>query len=211
MGNLFGKSKHASRVMDHDRAVLELKGHRDKLWNLQKRVEKSMERDKNVARRLMQEGKRDKAKLMLRKKRFDEQMLAKYEAQLENLHSVISSIEWTHIQSQVLKDLETGKSTLQRINESINLNDVEKILDETREAADFQRQISDLLGGSMTSEDDRAVEEEFAQMFEDEELELPAAPTDEIAFGESGDRIPTEKARKADTGGRRERQPALAS
>lgn len=77
----------------------------------------------------------------------------------------------------------------------------------------------------MTSEDDRAVEEEFAQMFEvrltdsllertvimvrcwwrflillslqDEELELPAAPTDEIAIGESGDRIPTEKGTKS--------------
>lgn len=59
MGNLFGSSKPkkpASRVTEQDKAVLQLKQQRDKLKQYQKKIELSLERERLVAKKLLNEG-----------------------------------------------------------------------------------------------------------------------------------------------------------
>lgn len=60
MGALFGrpkqKSSGPSRVTDSDRAVLQLKQQRDKLKQYQKKIQASLERERLLARQLLQEG-----------------------------------------------------------------------------------------------------------------------------------------------------------
>lgn len=109
MGNLFGKKQHkkpASRVTDQDRAVLQLKQQRDKLKQYQKKVLAQLDRDKDVARRLLQEGKKDKAKLMLRKKKFQESLLEKTDGQLDNLEKLVNDLEFAQVEQEVVKGLE---------------------------------------------------------------------------------------------------------
>lgn len=103
MGGLFGKHKKpVSRVTEQDKAVLQLKQQRDKLKQYQKKIELNLERDRQLARKLLDEGKRDKAKLLLRKKRYQEQLLQNTDAQLENLERLTHDIEFAQIEIQVI-------------------------------------------------------------------------------------------------------------
>lgn len=61
MGNLFGSSKsksknEPSRVTEADKAVLQLKQQRDKLKQYQKKVQLSLERERQLAKKLLNEG-----------------------------------------------------------------------------------------------------------------------------------------------------------
>ncbi|XP_055351383.1 charged multivesicular body protein 6-A-like [Paramacrobiotus metropolitanus] len=184
MGNLFGKSKSESRVTEHDKAVLQLKVQRDKVRQYQRRIEITMEKERQLAKRLIQDGKRDRAKLMLRKKRFEESMLAKVEQQLENLDQLLMNLEFTQIEQQVIHGLKVGNDCLKKLHETFRLEDVEKILDESRAGVEYQQEIDSLLSGSISAEDDEAVEEEFEQLFANQ---LPDVPQDIPVSQEIGD------------------------
>lgn len=117
MGNLFGKKHHkspASRVTEQDRAVLQLKQQRDKLKQYQKKVLAQLDRDRDVARKLLQEGKKDKAKLMLRKKKFQESLLEKTDGQLDNLEKLVNDLEFAQVEQEVVKGLEVRFSPSSR-------------------------------------------------------------------------------------------------
>lgn len=167
-----------SRVTNHDRAVLQMKVQRDKLKQYQQKIEKNLENERLLAKKLLTEGKRDRAKLLLKKKRYQEQLLSRTDGQLENLETLVHDLEFAQIETQVVEGLKTGNEALKKVNDMINIEEVEKILDETREGIEKQKEIDDLLSGAMTAEDDEAVEEEFAQMIADEESRSKL-PTDE--------------------------------
>ena len=60
MGNLFGSSKkkeQPSRVTEADKAVLQLKQQRDKLKQYQKKIQLSLEKERQLAKKLLSEGK----------------------------------------------------------------------------------------------------------------------------------------------------------
>lgn len=103
MGALFGKSKkHASRVTEQDKAVLQLKQQRDKLKQYQKRIELNLEKDRQLAKTLLTNGKRERAKLLLKKKHYQEQLLSNTDSQLENLERLVHDIEFAQIEIQVI-------------------------------------------------------------------------------------------------------------
>ncbi|CAH1260992.1 unnamed protein product [Diabrotica balteata] len=176
MGILFGKKKPPSRVTEHDKAVLQLKQQRDKLRQYQKRIELSLGKDKDIAKKLLNNGQRDRAKLLLKKKRYQEQLLSKLDVQLDNLDKMANDIEFAQLETQVVSGLKAGNEALKQINDSLKIEDIERILDETREGIDKQNEINDLLSGQLTDEDEAAVEEELAGLIEQE---MPAVPSEE--------------------------------
>ena len=59
MGNLFGSSKPKkpeSRITEQDKAVLQLKQQRDKLKQYQKKIQLNLERERLVAKKLLNDG-----------------------------------------------------------------------------------------------------------------------------------------------------------
>lgn len=192
MGALFGKSKRqVSRVTEQDKAILQLKQQRDKLKQYQKRVENLLEKDRLLARKLLQDGKKERAKLILRKKKFQEQLLEKTDGQLENLQRLVHDLEFAQIELQVLDGLKAGNEALKKVHDVINVEEVERILEETREGVEKQREIDELLSGALSADDEESVEAELAEIIkeslpnvpereEEEELELPNVPTEEL-------------------------------
>jgi charged multivesicular body protein 6 len=77
MGIIFGKKKPTSRITQQDKAVLQLKQQRDKLKLYQRRIELSLESDRELAKKLLNKGQKERAKLLLRKKRYQESILQK--------------------------------------------------------------------------------------------------------------------------------------
>ncbi|XP_052769137.1 charged multivesicular body protein 6-like [Mya arenaria] len=192
MGNLFGKKdqkKPASRVTEQDKAVLELKSQRDKLKQLQKKISLQIEKDRESARQFLKNGKKEKAKLLLRKKKFGETQIEKMDGQLENLDRMVHDLEFAQIEAEVVKGLQRGNESLKQLNKMFSIETVEKIMDETREAAEYQEEIEALLSGGLSQQDEDDVLSELDDIIKSSlpdveregEPELPDVPSGEPA------------------------------
>ncbi|XP_026808771.1 charged multivesicular body protein 6 [Rhopalosiphum maidis] len=183
MGMLFGKPK-VSRITEHDRAVLQMKQQRDTLKRYQQRVEKLLESERELAKRLLSENKRDKAKLLLRKKKYQTEQLERTEASLDTIEKLIQDLEYTQIEAKVIEGLKIGNVALKKANELFNIEHIEQLLDETKEGIDKQKEITDLLSGALSSEDEEAVEAELNELITVEHQKaidmLPTVPSDEL-------------------------------
>ncbi|XP_043860369.1 charged multivesicular body protein 6 [Dromiciops gliroides] len=176
MGNLFGRKKQ-SRITEQDKAILQLKQQRDKLKQYQKRITQQLERERQFARQLLRDGKKERAKLLLKKKRYREQLLDKTENQITNLETMVQNIEFTQIEMKVIEGLKFGNECLNKMHQVMSLEEVERIMDETRDAVEYQKQIDDLLAGSFTQEDEDAILEELEAITQ-EQVELPEVPSE---------------------------------
>ncbi|XP_015838517.1 charged multivesicular body protein 6-B isoform X1 [Tribolium castaneum] len=175
MGIIFGKKKPVSRITQQDKAVLQLKQQRDKLKQYQKRIELSLASDRELAKKLLNKGQKERAKLLLRKKRFQESLLQKTDNQLDNLERLTHDIEFAQVEVEVVNGLKQGNEALKKVNEALNIEDIEKILEETREGVEKQEEINALLSGGLTEEDEAAVEDELAEIIGQS---LPNVPED---------------------------------
>ena len=97
MGTIFSK-KEKSRITEQDHAILGLKKQRDQIKQYQKRINRDLEKERELAKKLLKEGKKDRAKLLLRKKKFLEGVLDKTDAQLDQLERMVHDIEFATVQ-----------------------------------------------------------------------------------------------------------------
>lgn len=126
-------------------------------------------------------------------------MLQKTDQQLENLERLASDIEFAQIEVQVVDGLRAGNDALQQINNMLDIDEIERILDETKEGADKQAEINSLLSSVVTEEDEEDIMNELDALVEAEEQEkktenqskvndddvvLPDVPTDELELEE---------------------------
>ncbi|GIY58707.1 charged multivesicular body protein 6 [Caerostris extrusa] len=200
MGILFGKSKKKeTKITEQDKAVLQLKQQRDKLKQYQKRILTNLETERKLAKQLLQDGRKEKAKLLLRKKKFMEKMLTKTDGQLLNLEQMCHDIEFAQIEQQVIEGLKVGNESLKSLHEMLSVEDIERIMDETQEGIEKQQEIDEILGGKLSNEDEEAVLDELESIIaeslptpvkeplagegdeiqEDDDLDLPEVPTEE--------------------------------
>uniref|UniRef100_H2NV00 Charged multivesicular body protein 6 n=1 Tax=Pongo abelii TaxID=9601 RepID=H2NV00_PONAB len=155
MGNLFGRKKQ-SRVTEQNKAILQLKQQRDKLRQYQKRIAQQLERERALARQLLRDGRKERAKLLLKKKRYQEQLLDRTENQISSLEAMVQSIEFTQIEMKVMEGLQFGNECLNKMHQ----------------------QIDELLG-SFTQEDEDAILEELSAITQ-EQIELPEVPSEPL-------------------------------
>ncbi|XP_053495244.1 charged multivesicular body protein 6 [Ictalurus furcatus] len=178
MGNIFGKKKR-SRVTEQDKAVLQLKQQRDKLKQYQKKITLQLGKERQLAKQLLHDGKKEKALLLLKKKRYQEQLLDKTENQISNLERMVQDIEFAQIEMKVIEGLKVGNDCLKKMHEVMSIEDVERIMDETQECIEYQKQIDDILAGSLTQEDEDAVLAELEAITQGD-VELPEVPDEQL-------------------------------
>jgi len=179
MGGLFSKKKSPqaeSRITEHDRAILELKKQRDQLQQYQKNIIRNLEKERELARKLLVEGRKDRAKLLLKKKRFQESLLEKSEKQLDNIQEMCNSLEFAAIEMKVLDSLKVGNESLKKIHSMMTIEDIEKILEETHEGVEKQKEIDDLLSNNLSPEDLEEVETELEKIMAEENVEQKESP-----------------------------------
>merc|ERR1712083_871799 len=95
-------------ITAQDQAVLDLKRQRDKLQQYQKKIETSLENDRELAKKLLKDGKKDRAKLLLRKKKYQEGLLTRTDGQLDNLERLAQDLEFAQVEKEVLNGLKIG-------------------------------------------------------------------------------------------------------
>ncbi|KFZ66044.1 Charged multivesicular body protein 6, partial [Podiceps cristatus] len=120
-----------------------------------------------------------KAMLLLKKKRYQEQLLDKTENQISNLERMVQDIEFTQIEMKVIEGLKIGNECLNKMHQVMSIEEVERIMGETQDAVEYQRQIDEILAGSLTEEDEDAILEELNAITQ-EQMELPEVPSEPL-------------------------------
>lgn len=129
-----------------------------------------------------------RAKLILRKKKYQENLLATTDKELEALEKLTADIEFSQVQQQVLDGLQVGNEALKKIHEILTVDEVERIMDETREGIEKQQEIDAIIStGALSTEDEDAVAAELEELVastlpaidEDIDEKLPDVPTEE--------------------------------
>ncbi|KAL9916239.1 charged multivesicular body protein 6-A isoform X2 [Glossina fuscipes] len=194
MGSFFTKNKTPrSRVTEQDKAVL-LKHQRDLLKRYQKRIQLSLENDRQLAKKCLASGRKERAKLLLRKKKFQETLLMNTDKQLENLEKLATDIEYAQVEANVVDALKQGNEALKKMHAMVDINEIERIMDETREGVEKQREIDSLLSEALSEQDENDVLIELDALVAEEEAEkfkLPEVPQDELSLP-SADETPKE-------------------
>jgi len=201
MGSLFSKKSPAkpapNRVTEQDKAVLALKQQRDKMKQYQKKISNNMEKERLLAKQLLKDGRKEKAKLLLKKKHYQDNLLNKTDNQLESIEKMIQEVEFAQVELKVVDGLKQGNEALKQLQQLINIEDVERIMDETKDAIDYQNEISALIGGGLTDDDEDDILKELEGLTE--ELDLPEVPDVDVATKDVEDvlpDVPTEEPQK---------------
>ncbi|ETO35292.1 charged multivesicular body protein 6-A, partial [Reticulomyxa filosa] len=108
-------------------------------WSIRSCCEEVVARETEICKQLLKEGKKDKAKLVLRKKKYQQQLLDKAQQQLLNIEQLINNIEFAQMQNEVFKAMREGTDLLQQINSEMSIEEVERLMDETQEAIEHQK------------------------------------------------------------------------
>ena len=193
MGIFFAKKKPPSRVTEQDKAILQLKQTRDKIKQYQRRIEQSLEKERLLAKKLVQNGQKDRALLLLRKKKFQEQVLSKTDGQLENLERMVHDIEFAQVEVKVIDGLKVGNAALKKLHDLLSIDEIEKVMDETREGIDKQKEINDVLSGELTEEDEGEVEAELDALLAAEVKEKALEVPEDVILPEVPEGVPEKK------------------
>ncbi|KAL7072340.1 hypothetical protein ACQ4LE_008665 [Meloidogyne hapla] len=166
MGSIFSsdKKRRATLVSEQDKAILTAKMSRDRLKQICKRCEANIEKDKERARVHLREGRKSQALLLLKRKRYEETTVNQVLVYLDRITQMINSLEMAQLNVEVTERLKQGNEALKQINESISIEEVERIIEESREAEAFQEELAFLLRGKLSEEDEQAAEEEYEQL-----------------------------------------------
>lgn len=166
-----------------------MKVQRDKLQQYQRKITIITDRETEIAKECLRNGQKPKALLALRRKKFQESLLAKTDQQLEQLQRLMSDVEFAAVQKDVMYGLQQGTAVLKQIHAEMGgIEKVEKLMEDNAEARAYQREISDMLGGQLSNQEEDEVEDELAAMSREvdgselsERDKLPDVPQDEVA------------------------------
>ncbi|KAF4125900.1 charged multivesicular body protein 6 [Geosmithia morbida] len=173
---------NSSKVTAQDKAILDMKTQRDKLHQYQKRITMLTDKETEIARQMLAKGDKRRALLALRRKKFQESLLAKTDAQLEQLEKLTSNVEFALIQKDVVYGLQQGTSVLKEIHAEMGgIEHVEKLMGDTADAIAYQKEVSEMLGGRISSQDEDDVEDELEALEREmapakKETQLPTVP-----------------------------------
>lgn len=171
-----------------------MKNQRDKLHQYQKRITIITNREKEIAKQCLRNGDKRRALLALRKKKYQESLLAKTDQQLAQLETLTSDVEFALVQKDVVFGLQQGTKVLKEIHKEMGgLERVELILGENEEAQAYQnarhvlrsgfiskvltntQEINEMLGTRMTNQEEDEVEDELeALAAESAKLRMPS-------------------------------------
>ncbi|SCV70215.1 BQ2448_1609 [Microbotryum intermedium] len=175
-----GNSPSKVKITSQDRSILDLKLQRDKLRQFQKRIQVVLLRESEIASLALKQGNKPRALIALRQKKYQQSLLIQTDQQLETLQKLVSSIEFSLVEKDVLFGLQQGNEVLKQLNKEMDLNKVEQLMSDTAEAIAYQEEVSQMLSGKITADEEDEVLAELEALQAEQlrqQVHLPNVPT----------------------------------
>ena len=188
MGCMSGKNKNtsSSRINKDDKAIAEVKLTKDKVRNYLQKLERSIGICKDAVKECIRNKQKDKAMLALRKQKYLEKNLETGRDELLNLENLVLNIENAQMQKNVYEAMKQGNDFLKNMNQQLTIDDVEKLMEETAEAIEYQQQVGEILAQQGIREDDSDLLKQLEQLDELEALDvdIPSVPRNQAKVSE---------------------------
>ncbi|CAO4359980.1 unnamed protein product [Caenorhabditis nigoni] len=146
-----------------------------------KRKENCLEKERQLAKQLLKDGKKDRALLILKKKRYQENIIDQTLKHLSKIEQMVTDLEFAEVQQRVTEGLRQGNEALKKMNQLFDIDEIDKIMEETKEAAEYQEEISNMLSGQLSNADVSDVEKELEELLAAQvPVNLPEVPDHEM-------------------------------
>jgi len=169
-----GGNQSVPKITAQDRAILDLTLQRDTLTQYQKKIQVILDREHTIAKDQIAAGQKDRALIALRRRKYQQSLLTKTDEQMENLEQLVSTIEFSLIEVSILHGLKQGNDILKEIHKEMNVESVERLLEETAEAREYQKEVGDMLSNNLSLDEEEAVQKELLELQQDIATELKA-------------------------------------
>ena len=182
-------SEDRVKLTPEEKAIVDCKLCRDKINAYIRRLEVREKKSREKAKELLKNKQRDRAKFYLRQAKLHSAQIKTNEGQLEMVNNQIIQIESSKNLQECLKVLQNGKDVLKKMQDSIKIEEWEKIRDDMDELKEKDKEISDFLKdyGINEVEYDDEVNNDLDKLMEEvgvskakEDIKLPEVPKEEI-------------------------------
>lgn len=162
-----GQQTSQPKITAQDRAIFQLKRQRDNLKQYQRKLNTVIDRQTELAKLALKDGKPDRAKVLLRLKKHQQSVINTTYEQLGNLENLIGTIEFKLIEKDVIYGLSQGNEVLKKLNSEMSVEKIDKVLDDLEDERLKVDEVSDMLGSGLSNLDENEVEEELQRLEEE--------------------------------------------
>ncbi|ODQ58241.1 hypothetical protein WICANDRAFT_24485, partial [Wickerhamomyces anomalus NRRL Y-366-8] len=155
------------KVTAQDKAILQVKLQKDKLLKYQKKSNLLLKSETEQIKTYLRQNDKRSAKVLLKRTKYQETLLENVSSQIMNLENMIQNIEFKLVEKEFLKGLTNGNEILKKLNKEMNINDVEKLMDDVNDNIQYQEEIDQVLSTSIVGKDvEDEIDEELRQLEE---------------------------------------------
>ncbi|CUM56749.1 unnamed protein product [Debaryomyces tyrocola] len=161
-----GQQTSMPKITLQDRAIFQLKQQRDKLKQYQRKLNTIIERQNKLAKEAIVKKDNARAKVYLRSKKQQQTTITKTYEQLDNLETLIGTIEFKLIEKDVMYGLEQGNEVLKSLNSEMSVDKIDKVLDGLEDERLKVDEVLDMLGmgSGLSNGEEHEVDEELANL-----------------------------------------------
>jgi hypothetical protein len=180
------KQNKTIKLNETENAILECKKCRDKIKQYIKRLSKKQLTSREKAKELVRTKQKDRAKVYLRMAKLHGEQIKISEGQLEMVENQISQIESTQNLQECMNCLKKGNDVLKNMQNTIKIEEWEKVKDDMDELKERDKEISDYLKeyGIDEAQYDEEVNNELDKLLNEvqgeNKIDLPTVPKTEI-------------------------------
>ncbi|KAH9582281.1 Snf7 family [Trypanosoma melophagium] len=144
-------------ITSSDRAQLELKLQRDKLTAAIRKYEINAKEERAKASEFLRSGNRRKALYCLKRERVQRSQVTSITDLLNNVQSLLDTVEFSQIEVEVFHALKNGKEELSKLNSMLNVDDIAELMDGTAETIGEAHRIDAILAQPLDGCDEDAL------------------------------------------------------
>lgn len=149
-------------------------------------LETLLDREVEIAKELLLDGKRDRALLVLRRKKLQEAHLKTIDDWLINVESLLANVQLAQLQNQVFSALQQGNEVMKIMQKEVTIEQVERLREDQEAAKEYKETLLSIMGGGEDGVDEIELEAELQGLMDAEAAEvvaqLPVVPTDAAAM-----------------------------
>ena len=181
------RQKKTIQLNETENAILECKKCRDNINQYIKRLSQKQTKSREKAKELVRSNQKDRAKIYLRMAKLHGEQIKVSEGQLEMVQNQISQIESSQNLQEIMNCLKQGNDVLKNMQNSIKIEEWEKVKDDLDELKEKDKEISDYFKeyGIDEAQCDEEVNNELDKLLNEiqggNKVDLPSVPKEEVS------------------------------